>query len=88
MRLDVCRALLWTPGTQSLAIKHYGTRAASKSLCVPLFGLELRRPILETRRGLNYLCHSLKERERDHLTEMLVCRGLVALSASDELHSD
>lgn len=81
---------LETPGTQSSAIKHYGTRAASRSLCVPLFGLELGRPVLEA--GLEVPLSQFarkreRERERPSHAEMLVCRGLVALGASDELLS-
>jgi len=42
-RLEACWTWPETPGTQSSAIKHYGTRVVSKSLRVPVFGLELVR---------------------------------------------
>lgn len=61
------------PQTQPSVVKHYGTRAASRSLCVLLFGLELWRPNRETRRGLSCLC------QRRRVDETLVCWSLVAL---------
>lgn len=47
--------------TQSSAIKHHGTRAASRSLCVPLFGLELGEACSGSG-AWSCLCHSLQER--------------------------